>query len=715
MFSQHRFRETEEDKIGREAMQRYRKQTAEAGMDKDEFNDFQKALKKHNEAQKKEKHGGIDNKSSAAIARGDLEKVAKKRKTDADSMQKPMFLTKKQREQEALDRLKKKKDDKDKADRDLGRARNDFEQRERTDRRRARTDFEKDQRKMERDLSVRDKEAQREKVLIKEAYLGKKKKKKVVIPPSQKFKFSFDWEACEDTSVEHNSLYDMRHKISMQYGRGFMAGIDRREQRKNNNFYDELIKDRDSGRTDSLMHKLAKDKDRQSRDLTKRKKQELASRDWKGKKLEHMDERDWRILKEDCQIDMTTKGDPAMPHPLRNWREAGFSEDVEDVIVRNGFKNPTNTQRALIAVGKARRDYVAVVEETTGAQVAFTLNILSALQGGQPASANCMSAVIITNTSSKAEKLATMSHKMTKLLGVRTVHMSDDVDVLANGAEIVVTTVASLANAISKGVEMKECVFVVVRDAATVLASPDAKKLKTIMEGLPSELAQAKEGEDEEEGKAQRCTWVVATSSAKDVERFAKKFLTNYVSLTVGDVEATGRTVTQRVEWMEDEEASHHRLIQIISNEEAPFVVLCSSKRLCDQLCKDIGEITKATVIHSGKSEDQVYTNSGLFKDGKVDVIVMTPEMVPFVKGGKDAIKQVVNFNMAASIEKYIQRVGLTGLDGGKGVVTTFLTEKDYAVFFQFKSMLKACKQDIPKQLAQHPAAKREATKKERK
>ena len=55
---------------------------------------------------------------------------------------------------------------------------------------------------------------QQEKYLqqLKEDYLGKKKVKKTVIPPSQKFKFSFDWEATEDTSVELNSLYESKHK-----------------------------------------------------------------------------------------------------------------------------------------------------------------------------------------------------------------------------------------------------------------------------------------------------------------------------------------------------------------------------------------------------------------------------------------------------------------------------------------------------------------------
>jgi len=38
--------------------------------------------------------------------------------------------------------------------------------------------------------------------LIKDQYLGKKRTKKSMVPPSQKFKFNFDWESTEDTSED---------------------------------------------------------------------------------------------------------------------------------------------------------------------------------------------------------------------------------------------------------------------------------------------------------------------------------------------------------------------------------------------------------------------------------------------------------------------------------------------------------------------------------
>ncbi|KAI3739766.1 hypothetical protein L2E82_30177 [Cichorium intybus] len=65
-----------------------------------------------------------------------------------------------------------------------------------------------------------------------ERYLESKKPKKRVIKPSEKFRFSFDWETTKDTSIDMNILYQNPHEPRLLFGRGFRAGMDRREQKK---------------------------------------------------------------------------------------------------------------------------------------------------------------------------------------------------------------------------------------------------------------------------------------------------------------------------------------------------------------------------------------------------------------------------------------------------------------------------------------------------
>jgi len=145
---------------------------------------------------------------------------------------------------------------------------------------------------------------QQEKYLqvLKEAYLGKKKVKKTVIPPSQKFKFSFDWEPTEDTSIELNSLYDSKHKVSLLYGRGFMGGVDRREQRKGNSFYDELIKNREDNDSSLLKDQEEEALRRGNTEQQKKENSASGSSHWSEKKLEQMQDRDWQTFLDDFMI-----------------------------------------------------------------------------------------------------------------------------------------------------------------------------------------------------------------------------------------------------------------------------------------------------------------------------------------------------------------------------------------------------------------------------
>lgn len=214
------------------------------------FKDFQTLLKAHEESARRKRKAKRKKKSAPSraakpkISEDDLKQLAEKAK-DEDKALKPVFLSKKAREAAALERLEEKR--KIATTKDLGMvvSRRKFERSVADDsRKRYRRDrdrkTERDQSKSERDVDKRMKE-------LKEAYLGRTKPKKRFIPPSQKFKFSFDWEASDDTSTELDPLYQKKHVPALMYGRGFLGGQDRREQRKaeSSRFYDELIQNRE--------------------------------------------------------------------------------------------------------------------------------------------------------------------------------------------------------------------------------------------------------------------------------------------------------------------------------------------------------------------------------------------------------------------------------------------------------------------------------------
>lgn len=81
------------------------------------------------------------------------------------------------------------------------------------------------------------KEKEREET--KKAYLGIKEQKKRFSKPSDKYKFVFEWDKSEDTSADLNPLYVDRVEARPQFGRGYIGGIDKREQLKR---YQDIVK-----------------------------------------------------------------------------------------------------------------------------------------------------------------------------------------------------------------------------------------------------------------------------------------------------------------------------------------------------------------------------------------------------------------------------------------------------------------------------------------
>jgi ATP-dependent RNA helicase DDX23/PRP28 len=162
---------------------------------------------------------------------------------------------------------------------------------------------------------------------IRDHYLGIKEAKRRIIKPSEKFSklFQFDWEADDDTTKnDMNPLYNNRMKINPMFGRGYIGGVDLREQRKDSNFLSALtskrileakkLEEADNSLTAAEKAQRAKARE-MAADAWRRQQQEnLRALDnkvtgmgesgshWSEKSLEEMTDRDWRIFKEDFDI-----------------------------------------------------------------------------------------------------------------------------------------------------------------------------------------------------------------------------------------------------------------------------------------------------------------------------------------------------------------------------------------------------------------------------
>ncbi|XP_039144762.1 DEAD-box ATP-dependent RNA helicase 21 isoform X2 [Dioscorea cayenensis subsp. rotundata] len=308
-----------------------------------------------------------------------------------------------------------------------------------------------------------EKQAEREKEKelesIKEQYLGSKKPKKRVIKPSEKFRFSFDWENTEDTSRDMNVLYQNPHEARPLFGRGFRAGMDRREQKK--------LAARNEKEIRAEIRKKEGVEERPEEAAAQRQKEAAADlydafdmrvdRHWSEKKLEEMTERDWRIFREDYNI--SYKGSK-LPRPMRNWPESKLSPELLKAVERAGYKSPSPIQMAAIPLGLQQRDVIGIAETGSGKTAAFVLPMLTYITRLPPMNedneAEGPYAVVMAPTRELAQQIEEETVKFAHYLGIKVVSIVGGQSIeeqgfkLRQGCEVVIATPGRLLDCLER-------------------------------------------------------------------------------------------------------------------------------------------------------------------------------------------------------------------------------------------------------------------------
>ncbi|KAK3145538.1 hypothetical protein QOZ80_3BG0254190 [Eleusine coracana subsp. coracana] len=235
----------------------------------------------------------------------------------------------------------------------------------RQDRKRSRRDGSECTRKWQREGDEQQEKMDREKELeaIQEQYLGSKKPKKNVIKPSGRSRFSFDWESTDDTTSY--ALYrSSPHGAGLLFGRGFLAGIDRREQKK------AAAEAHEEARAERRRKDLplpAED------DVTNKKKKKAGAsafstscaldmrveRRWSEKTLEEMTERDWRVFRDHFEISYKTRPrymfSATMPPPVERVARKYLRNPVVVTIGTAGMATDLVVQNVVMVKAESEK------------------------------------------------------------------------------------------------------------------------------------------------------------------------------------------------------------------------------------------------------------------------------------------------------------------------------------------------------------------------
>lgn len=348
-----------------------------------------------------------------------------------------------------------------------------------------------------------------------------------------------------------------------------------------------------------------------------------------------------------------------------NFKQFIFDPQVAAGIAAAGYSTPTPIQTQAIPKISQGRDLMGLAQTGTGKTAAFVLPILHRLLHGKRGQTR---ALVIAPTRELAEQI----HQAIGVLGGRTglrsaaiyggVGIQPQVKALKS-ADIVVACPGRLLDHIGRRTVNLSCLEVLVLDEADQMFDmgflPDIRRILT---HLPSH----------------RQTLLFSATMPDQIRRLAGEILKKPVKVQVAQ-EAPAATVRHALYPV----ARHLKtalLLKLLGSMRAEAVlVFTRTKHRARQLAVKIGKAGHPSASLQGNlSQAQRRDAMNGFKSGKYTVLVATD----IAARGIDVsnISHVINFDMPATPEIYIHRIGRTGRAERSGEAFNLITDEDKAI-----------------------------------
>jgi hypothetical protein len=142
--------------------------------------------------------------------------------------------------------------------------------------------------------------------------------------------------------------------------------------------------------------------------------------------------------------------------------------------------------------------------------------------------------------------------------------------------------------------------------------------------GFEPQIRRIVEGEDMP-GVQDRQTLMFSATFPRDIQMLARDFLKDYVFLSVGRVGSTSENITQKIEYVEDQD-KRSVLLDILHTHGAGLtLIFVETKRMADSLSDFlINQNFPATSIHGDRTQRERERALEMFRNGRCPILVAT-------------------------------------------------------------------------------------------
>lgn len=333
---------------------------------------------------------------------------------------------------------------------------------------------------------------------------------------------------------------------------------------------------------------------------------------------------------DDIPVEASGQG---VPEPVTTFTNPPLDDHLISNIELAGYKVPTPVQKYSIPIVMGGRDLMACAQTGSGKTGGFLFPILSqAFQTGPSAAPTGQSggygrqrkayptSLILAPTRELVSQIFDESRKFAYRSWVRPCVVYGGADIgsqlrqIERGCDLLVATPGRLVDLIERGrISLHNIKYLVLDEADRMLDMGFEPQIRRIVEG------------EDMPPTAARQTLMFSATFPRDIQMLARDFLKEYIFLSVGRVGSTSENITQKVEYVEDQD-KRSVLLDILHTHGAGLtLIFVETKRMADSLSDFlINQGFPATSIHGDRTQREREKALEMFRTGRCPILVAT-------------------------------------------------------------------------------------------
>ncbi|PIQ91734.1 MAG: DNA/RNA helicase [Parcubacteria group bacterium CG11_big_fil_rev_8_21_14_0_20_39_22] len=344
--------------------------------------------------------------------------------------------------------------------------------------------------------------------------------------------------------------------------------------------------------------------------------------------------------------------------PEHKFMDFKIEEPLKRAVVEKGYTDPTPIQDRAIPHILDGADVFGIANTGTGKTAAFLIPLINKVLLGKDEQI-----MVIAPTRELAIQIDQELKGFVKGMKIHSVCCSGGLPIGAQIRELrffnnfIIGTPGRIKDLVDKGrIVLSEFKTIVLDEADRMLDMGFVNDMRFIMDKMAK----------------QRQTLFFSATLTPEIETLTKEFLKNPVRISVKNRD-TSKNVDQDVVRVGRGNDKLEVLHALLSNEEFDKVLIFGkTKHGVEKLSQVLVQKGfKADSIHGDKNHFKRQRALNLFKDSHVQILVATD----VAARGLDIadISHVINFDIPATYEDYVHRIGRTGRGDKKGKALTFV------------------------------------------